>query len=474
MSGLASTLLRRRSIDDVAAAHTELKRRLTTLHLTALGVGGTVGTGIFFVLAEAAPLAGPGVVLSFMLAAVTAGLTALCYAEMASIAPVSGSSYSYAYLSLGEFAAHLVGWFLILEYGVSSAAVAVGWSEYLNNLIIGVTGHAIPDALLSAPAGGGIVNLPAVILVAMCGTLLIRGVRESAAVNAVMVAIKVAVLIFFVCVAVAGFKADHFHDFFAHGWSGVGAGASIIFFSYIGLDAVSTAGDEAKDPKKSMPRALVYSLVIVTLIYLLVSLSAIGAQRYQLFAGQEAGLSQILANLTGSSWPAIILSAGAVISVFSVTLVCMFGQTRIFFSMGQDGLMPTVFKAVSTRTRTPVKSTVIVSVFVAILAGLLPINVLFEATSIGALSAFTSVALGVIVLRIRRPDITRGFKVPGYPVTPVLAIIACIYLLSGLSAVTWIAFVSWMALAVIVYFAYGRRHSTLNADVRSTPSSRTD
>lgn len=449
----------------------ELKRSMGLGQLAAIGIGSTVGTGIFFVLSEATPEAGPAVVLSFVIAAITAGLTALCYAELASAVPVSGSSYSYAYATLGEGAAMAVAACLILEYLVSSAAVAVGWSEYLNALLEATVGVRFPDALSGAPGAGGLFNLPAVILVVLCTLLLIRGVSESATVNAVMVAIKLAVLLLFVGIAFTAFDTDNFAEFTPLGFSGVGAAAGTVFFSFIGLDAVSTAGEEVRDPRRTLPRALMLALVTVTAIYLLVAVSAVGAQPWEEFEGQEAGLAAIMGEVTGSAWPGIVVAAGAVISIFSVTLVTMYAQSRILFSMSRDGMLPPLLSRVNPRTLTPVPTTIIVGVAVAVLAGLIPLDVLADLVSVGTLVAFSVVSVGVMVLRRTAPDLPRGFKVPGYPVTPILSIAACVYLISGLRWITLLVFVLWLGVALVFWGFYGARHSRLVASTTDEEAS---
>lgn len=439
----------------------DLKRSMGLGQLAAVGIGATVGTGIFFVLSEATPEAGPAVVLSFVIAAITAGLTALCYAELASAVPVSGSSYSYAYATLGEAAAMAVAACLILEYLVSSAAVSVGWSEYLNALLEATLGLRFPEALSGAPGAGGAFNLPAVILVVLCTLLLIRGVSESATVNAVMVVIKLGVLLLFVGIAFTAFSRDNFAEFTPLGVSGVGAAAGTVFFSFIGLDAVSTAGEEVRDPRRTLPRALMLALVTVTAVYLLVAVSAVGAQPWTEFEGQEAGLAAIMGEVTGSAWPGIVVAAGAVISIFSVTLVTMYAQSRILFSMSRDGMLPPLLARVNPRTLTPVPTTIMVGVTVAILAGLIPLDVLADLVSVGTLVAFAVVSAGVMVLRRTAPDLPRGFRVPGYPVTPILSIAACVYLISGLQWITLLVFVLWLGVALVFWAFYGARHSRL-------------
>lgn len=475
--GLKQQMLRRRPVAGGSAAGggaEQLKRSIGTFQLTMFGVGSTVGTGIFFVMSQAVPEAGPGVIVSFLLAGLAAGLAAVCYAELASAVPVSGSSYSYAYATLGEVGAVGVAACLLLEYGVATAAVAVNWSGYLNKLLSNVLGFQLPQAVSAAPwdSRPGYFNLPAVLLIVLCALLLIRGASESAKVNAIMVLIKLGVLVVFVVIAFTAFDAQHLQDFAPFGVAGIGSAAGTIFFSYIGLDAVSTAGDEVKDPQKTMPRALIAALLTVTGVYVFVALAALGAQPWQAFAGQqEAGLATILDNVTHRSWAGTVLAGGAVISIFSVTLVTMYGLTRILFSMGRDGLLPARFAAVNSRTMTPLNNTVIVTVVASALAAVIPLQKLADMVSIGTLTAFVVVSVGVIVLRVREPGLPRGFKVPGYPVTPVLSVAACGYILASLHWYTWIAFAGWVSLALVFYVVWGRRHSALNDEAAAVQPS---
>jgi basic amino acid/polyamine antiporter, APA family len=469
-TSLSEQLKRRRPVVGAPVAHgasDHLKRSIGTFQLTLFGVGATVGTGIFFVLSAAVPEAGPAVIISFILAGIAAGLSAICYAEMASSVPVSGSTYSYAYTTLGELAAMGVAACLLLEYGVSISAVAVGWSGYLNQLLGNLFGVEIPQSLSSAPwdATPGIINLPAVILIALCALLLLRGASESALVNSIMVLIKLGVLLLFIVIAFTAFDTDNFSGFWDSGFVGILMASGTIFFSYIGLDAVSTAGDEVKDPQKTMPRAILAALVVVTSVYVLVAIAALGSQPTAEFSSPEqadAGLAVILENITGGLWASMILSAGAVISIFSVSLVVMYGQTRILFAMGRDGLLPSLFAKVNPRTMTPVNNTIIVAVVVAILAGFIPLDALLNMVSIGTLVAFIVVALGVIVLRVREPDLPRGFKVPLYPVTPILSIVACSAIFLFLPWSTWLGFGLWVGVVLLFYFLWGRHHSALN------------
>jgi APA family basic amino acid/polyamine antiporter len=467
MASLREQVLRRKPVNAMTeetgtdTGEGELARSIGLFQLSLFGIGATIGTGIFIVLTEAVPISGPAVIVSFVFAGTVAGLTAICYAELASAVPVSGSSYSYAYATMGEGVAMVVAACLLLEYGVSAAAVAVGWSQYLNELFDNVFGFTIPDSLANAPEQDGVFNLPAVILILLCTLLLIRGASESAKVNAAMVLIKIGVLVFFVALGLQGWDSDNLSDFTPFGVDGITSAAGIIFFSYIGLDAVSTAGEEVRNPRRNLPLAIIIALVVVTTIYVAVAVVAVAVQPVADFEGQEAGLSAILEEVTGDTWPATVLAAGAVISIFSVVLVVIYGQTRILFAMGRDGMIPPLFHRLNPRTLTPVPATIIVATVVSLLAGLLPINFLAEMTSIGTLVAFLVVSVGVMVLRQTAPDLPRGFRVPGYPVTPILSIAGCIWIIQDLRAKTIFVFFGWTAVALLWYFFYGRHHATL-------------
>ncbi|MFB7669299.1 amino acid permease [Kitasatospora sp. NPDC056138] len=439
-----------------------LRRSIGLWQLSSIGIGATVGTGIFFVLSSAVPEAGPAVIVSFVLAAITAGLTALCYAEMASAIPVSGSSYSYAYATLGEIVAFGVGVCLLLEYGVSASAIAVSWGQYLNKFFDLAFGFRIPEWMAAPPGDGGYFNLPAVILVAMVVLLLIRGVSESAKVNATMVGIKIVILVLFIAIGLTGFHSGNLSPFMPLGFDGVQVAASSIFFSFIGLDAVSTAGEEVKNPRRTLPLAIIISLVVVTLLYIGVAIAALGAQSWQKFDGQEAGLAQILQDITGQTWPGLMFALGAIISIFSVTLVVIYGQTRILYSMGRDGMLPKKFAEVSPKTGTPVWNTLVVGVGVAALAAFVPLDILTDLTSLGTLVAFSVVSIGVIILRRTQPHLPRGFRVPGYPVVPLLSVGFCGYLIYGLHPLTFLFFGIALAIAAAIYFGYSVKHSKLN------------
>jgi len=450
----------------------ELARNLSTFQLMMFGVGATVGTGVFFVLGEAVPKAGPAVLVSFLIAGLAAGLSALCYAELASAIPVSGSTYSYAYHAMGELVAVVIAGCVLLEYGVATGAVAVGWSGYFNELLSETIGWRLPQALSISPIPGtdgeptgGLINLPAVVLVLLCMVLLIRGASESARVNAIMVLIKLGVLILFAVIGFTAFDADHFSNFFGKGLAGVSAAAGTIFFSFIGLDAVATAGEEVKNPQKALPRAIIGALAIVSGIYLAVAAAGLAAKPVSFFEDSdnaEAGLALILKEITGNEFWSTILSAGAVISIFSVTLVTLYGQTRILFAIGRDGLIPRKFLEVSPKTMTPTFNTIVVAIVVALIGGFVPSDYLWDTVSIGTLVAFSMVAIGIIVMRRTHPDLERPFRIPGYPVTPILTVLACLYILWGLAAITWVIFGIWIAIVLLFYFFYGRHHATLN------------
>lgn len=482
MQPFLNALIRKKAInDDMHAPYggIELRRNLGLLSLVMLGVGATIGTGIFFAMTEAVPKAGPAVIWSFVIASIAAGLTALCYAELSSFIPAAGSAYSYTYVSIGEFPAYIVGFCLLLEYALAASATAIGWSEYLNNFLQHMVGWSIPphwrSPLVVNGAHGlemhwGNFNLPPVILVCMCCLLLVRGARESATVNDIMVFIKIAILVFFSAVAFTAFNRHNFVPFNPHGMLGqvgeksvgIVAAAGTIFFSFIGLDTVATAGAETDNPKRNVPLGILLALLIVVTTYILVATAAMGAQPMAAFIGQEAGLAAILNKVTGQTWPAILLSAGAIISIFSVTLVLIYGQTRILFVIGRDGLIPDVFRSVHPRTLSPVANTVIVSLMVGLISGFVDSSYLWDMVSIGTLVAFALVSIGVTVMRLKSPELARGFTLPFGPwVIPVLSVISCGWIIVGLSSETYILFAVWISLAVLGYAMYGIRNSRL-------------
>jgi APA family basic amino acid/polyamine antiporter len=466
--GIAAQLLRRKPIaqlvTEAETGHggTRLVRSFGVVHLTMISVGATLGTGILVILGESVPLAGPAIWMSFAIAGLAALLSAVSYAEMAGLVPAAGSSYSYTYATMGEGMAWICGWCLVLEYAVSVAAVAVGAGQYVNEALA-VFGLELPDAVSQPPGDGGVLNAPAIVIVVLAMVLLIRGAKESAWINTAIVLIKVSILLFFCAVAFTAFNGGHFEPLMPMGAAGVSAAASRVFFSYIGFDAASTAGEEARNPKRDLPRAILLSMLIVTTIYVLVAVAAIGARPWGWFDGTEAALVKILEETTGQPWIAVVFAVGAVLAIASIVLTVLYGQTRILLSMARDGLVPGIFARVSPRTGTPVAGTLIVGTAVALTAGLVPLGALADATSIGTLFAFALVNVAVIHLRRSRPELQRSFRVPLFPLTPVLGALMCAYFMANLGAETWAVFGIWMLVGLAAYFGYGRRHSRVAA-----------
>jgi APA family basic amino acid/polyamine antiporter len=448
-------------VKDTGTEGEQLKKTIGPVALTALGVGAIIGTGIFVVIGKGSGLAGPSVVLAFVLAGVTCAFSALSYAELSSAVPVSGSAYTFSYATLGELVAFIIGWDLILEYGVSVAAVAVGWGGNINEFLKSAFDFALPDAISKSPSEGGVFNIPAVVVVLGITVLLTIGTRESARINAIMVGVKIVILLFFIVVAFTAFSGSHFTPFAPKGIPGIAAAASTIFFAYIGFDAVTTASEETKRPARDLPIAIIGSLLISTLLYVLVSFTAVGIASTKQLSGSDAPLATALREGAGIPWAGAVLSLGALIAITSVVLVIMYGQTRIFFAMCRDGLLPRRLASVSPRFGTPAKITVGFGILIAILAALVPLGVIVELTNIGTLFAFILVNIGVIVLRRTRPDLERPFKVPFVPVVPAIGILLCGYLIVQLPIETKLRFVVWLVVGLIIYFAYSRTHSRL-------------
>lgn len=437
-----------------------LKRTLTAFSITLLGVGAIVGTGIFVLTGvAAAKYAGPGLILSFVIAGIVSGLAAICYAEFASTVPIAGSAYSYSYATLGELVAWIIGWDLILEYAVGAAAVSIGWSGYIVDLLKGAFGITIPKALTLSPFAGGIINLPAVIIILLITGLLVLGTSESSRANNVIVFIKLAVIVFFLIVGFGHINPANWHPFLPFGAGGIFSGASIIFFAYIGFDQISTSAEEARNPSKALPIAIFMSLLICTVLYILVTAVLTGIVPYtKLDVPSPVSHALILLGLNAAG---SIIAFGAVCGLTTVLIVLLYGQSRIFFSMARDGLLPGLFSLVHPRFRTPYLSSLIVGIVVAAVAGLTPIDVVAELTNIGTLAAFVLVAVGVLILRRTQPDLRRGYRVPWVPFIPILSIIASFVLIVSLPAITLLRFVVWLAIGLIVYFLYSRHHSHL-------------
>jgi APA family basic amino acid/polyamine antiporter len=462
-----------------------LHRSLGAFQLTMLGIGAVIGTGIFVLTAEAAQKAGPGMIVSFIIAGFVCAVAALCYAEMSSMVPVSGSAYTYSYAVMGEMLAWMVGWALILEYAVAAGAVSVGWSGYVVGLIENAFSIDIPNALVLGPMDGGIVNLPAAGIALLVTALLVIGTRESAAVNAFLVAIKVSALALFCILALPVMRMENFEPFAPLGMAGISAAAASIFFAYVGFDAVSTAAEETKNPQRNMPIGLIGSLGICTVFYILVAAGVIGTVGAQPMLGADgaglrpgspeltaacaAGGSQYVVcskealawTLRNIGWPQIgnLLGLAAGLALPSVILMMMFGQTRIFFVMSRDGLLPAVLSKVHPKFHTPHVITVITGVFVSAFAAFFPVGVLADISNSGTLFAFAMVAVAVMVLRKTDPTRKRPFRTPAVMLTAPLAAIGCVYLFFSLSTDTKLMFVGWAVIGLIVYFLYGYRKS---------------
>jgi basic amino acid/polyamine antiporter, APA family len=446
-------------IEETHESGHELKRTVGTAQLTALGVGAIIGTGIFVVVGIGADVAGPAVIISFVIAAIACIFSALSYAELASSIPVAGSAYTYSYATLGELVAWIIGWDLLLEYGVAAAAVSVGWGANLNVFLDTTFGIAIPESLATSPEGGGVFNLPAVLIVAAMTVLLVRGARESALANMVMVVVKLAALAFFIVVAFSQFSARNFTPFTPNGVDGVVSGAAIIFFAFLGFDAVATGSEEARNPKRDLPIAIIGSLLIATIFYILTAIGAIGIATPAQLAESEAPLSAALEEGAGITWAAAVLSFGAIVAITSVLLVLLFAQTRILFAMCRDGLLPEGMAAVNRRYGTPARLTIGLGLLIGLIAAFVPLGQIVELVNIGTLFAFVLVNAGVIVLRRTRPDMPRPYRVPFSPVFPLLGIAIALYLMADLPLSTWIRFVLWLALGLAIYAFYGYRNS---------------
>ena len=465
-----SNLLKTKSIEqlvgDAEHGSKALKRTLTATDLTLLGIGAIIGTGIFVLTGTAAAnQAGPAIVLSYVIAGLACGFAALCYAEFAAMIPISGSAYTYAYATLGEIFAWMIGWDLILEYAVGSMTVAVGWSGYFQRILAGF-GVTLPAWMSAAPAAapGALINLPAVIIVLAIMVLLVVGVRESARFNAAMVAVKLAAVLFFIVVGVTYVEPANWSPFMPYGFPGVMTGAAVVFFAYIGFDAVSTTAEEAKNPSRDLPIGIIASLVVCTVLYLAVAAILSGIVPVVQFKSDpqflNAPVGYALAHID-KNWAAGLVSAGAVAGITSVLLVMLMSQPRIFFAMSRDHLLPAGVSKVHPRFRTPYITTIITCVIVAVVAGFVPIQILGEMTSIGTLFAFVVVSLAVIVLRIKRPEARRPFRVPLGFVIPVLGVLSCVYLMVSLSVMTWVRFLGWLDIGMVIYWFYGRSHSPL-------------
>jgi APA family basic amino acid/polyamine antiporter len=478
--------LRTKNLDailrEAEAPGEKLRRALGAVDLVALGIGAVIGAGIFALVGTAAagdasrPGAGPALVVSFLLTGTACGLTALCYAEFASLVPIAGSAYTYAYATLGELVAWIIGWDLILEYAVGNVAVAVSWSEYFCELLRGLgmefprwlatdlrTALHTPEILSSAPHVFGmpiIFNLPALFIVSFLTGLLVVGIKESSRFNVLMVGIKLLVLGFFVVVGLAYVKPENWHPFAPNGWAGIQAGAAVIFFAFIGFDAVSTAAEEARNPRRDLPIGILGSLAVCTVIYIVVAIVLTGMIPWQRL-NVPAPLS-VAMHVVHKDWAAGIVAFGSVVAHTAVLLVFQLGQPRIFFSMSRDGLLPRSFSRVHSRFKTPYVTTLLTGLFVGVASSFASLDEMADLCNIGTLSAFLLVCAGVIVLRARDPRRPRPFRTPWVPLLPALGILSCLYLMLGLPTSAWVRFAVWLLVGLVLYYAYGFAHSRLH------------
>ncbi|MGD9500600.1 MAG: amino acid permease [Halothiobacillus sp.] len=467
-------LFRTKPASPAAFCDSGLKRCLGAFDLTFMGIGAIIGTGIFVLTGIAAAVySGPAVIISFILAGLASGFAALAYAELATSVGGSGSAYGYSYAAFGEIIAWMVGWDLILEYAVSVAAVANGWSGYFENALTAI-GLGLPAALTKAPSMGGIINLPASLIILMLMVLLIIGVRESARVNVAMVFVKLLTITVFIAVAGFNVHPENWTPFIPFGWFehaddgrpiGILAGASIVFFAYVGFDAVSTAVEESRNPQRDVPIGIIASLIICTLIYIVVSGLLTGVVSYtKLNVSSPVAYSL---QLLGYNWASALVATGVITGLTTVMLVLYYALTRIIFAMSRDGLLTAKLARVHPNTKTPVRIIVICGVVISLVAGLVPLGELAELVNIGTLAAFVLVSLGVIVLRMRQPELPRPFKNPFGYTLPILGILSCGALMMFLPVVTWIRFLGWLAIGMVIYFAYSYRHSHLGAEPKA-------
>ena len=443
-----------------------LHRSLNAFDLTILGIGAIIGVGIFVLTgAASAKYAGPGVILSFVISGTACAFAALCYAELASSIPVSGSAYNYAYATMGEMVAWIIGWDLILEYIVASIAVAIGWSGYFVNILKAI-GIQLPVWCSSAPGTvpGAIINLPAIVIVLLLTALLVVGIKESARFTSAMVLVKIVTVLVFILVGISHVTPANWHPFMPFGLKGVIAGAAIVFFAYIGFDAISTAAEETRDPQKNMPIGILLSLGICTLLYIIVAAILTGMVPYTEL-NTPAPVAHAL-TLTGFRWGSALVSAGAVAGITSVLVVMLMGQPRIFFSMSRDGLLWPWISKVHPRFRTPYVSQILTGIVVAGFAGFIDIGTAAELCNIGTLFAFAIVCGGVVVLRKTHPELKRSFRCPLVPLIPLLGVFFCGWLMFSLPKITWVRFVVWLFVGLIIYFYYGMRHSRLSGTTK--------
>jgi APA family basic amino acid/polyamine antiporter len=436
---------------------TTLKRCLNAVDLTLFGIGAIIGAGIFVITGVAAATqAGPAIILSYIMAGIACAFTALSYAELASSVGGCGSAYGYAYAALGELIAWIIGWDLILEYSISVSTVAIGWSGYVNNVLT-AAGYMLPSALTKGPLQGGIINLPATIIILLLSSLLAVGVKESARFNTIMVFAKLFAILIFIIAIVPHFNLEHWHPFMPFGWEGVMRGAALIFFAYIGFDAVSTAAEETISPQRNLPIGIILSLIICTVIYVIVAGLLTAAAPYSTL-NVASPIANVLLTL-GHRFEAGVVAVGAIAGLTTVMLVMYYGLTRVFLAMSRDNLLPKFFSTLNPRTHTPVRIILISGILMSLISGLLPLEDVAELVNIGTLAAFVIVCAGVIVLRRTQPLLPRPFRVSFSPWIPLLGIFFCLYLMVSLPLVTWARFITWMLIGLLIYFFYSRKQS---------------
>ena len=457
-------LFRTKSIEQLkeTAEKKSLKRTLSALDILAMGIGAIIGTGIFVLTGVAAALhAGPAIVVSFIISGFACMLIALVYSELASMVPVAGSAYTYSYAAIGEIVAWIVGWDLILEYGMSICVVSAGWSGYVTSLL-NTGGINLPLMLTATPSNGGLINLPAMLIPLFLGFLLVLGTKESATFTKIVVVFKLAAIFIFVFLAVPKFNAANWSNFMPYGYSGILSGAAIIFIAYLGFDSLSTTAEECRNPQKDLPIGILGSLLVCTIIYVIVSAVLTGIIPYQQLNIADP-LSYALTSI-GHRLGSAIVACGAIAGITTVLLLDIYGQTRIVFSMSRDGFLPQGLGKLHPKFRTPYIITIITTAAAAVIAGIIPIDILANLVNIGTLFAFILSAIGVLVLRYKRPDINRPFKSPAIHIVVPLAVIMCAILLLTLSVETWLRFIIWFFVGIAIYFAYGRRHSVLGRE----------
>ncbi|MBX6319792.1 amino acid permease [Pigmentiphaga sp.] len=466
-------LFRVKTIDSMMEQRRQagLRKSLSTFDLIMLGVGAVVGSGIFILTGAGSLIAGPALSLSFVLAAVACFFSALSYAEFSSSLPVSGSVYTYVYATLGELPAWLIGWILILEFGLAASAVAAGWSGYLQSLIASLGMH-LPEALRAAPGAipgrDTLFNLPAFLVLFAVTALLSVGIRESKRVNNIMVLIKIAVIVLFIAAGAMHVRTENWTPYMPYGMSGVFAGAALMFYAFIGFDAVASSAEEVRNPQRSLPLGILGSLLICAVLYVLVTLVMTGIVPYRDFAADPDHPVSLALQRTGQMGLAGVVDIGAILGMTTVILVMSYGLTRILYAMARDGLLPRRLSVLHPRFATPFSLTWSVGLVFALIAGLVPLAVLAELINIGTLTAFSLISLAVIVLRKTQPDLPRGFRCPGVPFVPLAAVACCVFLIAHLNRFTWVAFSLWVLVGLAVYFLYSRRHAVLAQPAGST------